>query len=175
LQRQFFEAIVRACYVNYSNNAELSTLSQKLDDMFKSKLNTLAGRNKAKTAEEEKNFKIAEKAFVEFDNELRTVFKYFSKKQKNQNSANALFLQEDITLDLSELINLFSKAKLIGSKQNYLLTEDLIQIVERYYAPDKTLAAKLNEAKFQEYARKNPMLLKVNQEIEARKQRVAQR
>ena len=53
LQRQFFEAIVRAAMVKYSNNEELTTLSQKLDHLFKYNLIPLAGKNKAKSVEEE--------------------------------------------------------------------------------------------------------------------------
>ena len=53
LQRQFFEAIVRAASIKYANNQELSTLSQKLDHLFENHLKPKAGKNKAKTAEEE--------------------------------------------------------------------------------------------------------------------------
>lgn len=53
LQRQFFEAIVRAAYIKYQNNAELPTLADKLDHMFKSKLLPNAGKTKVKTSDEE--------------------------------------------------------------------------------------------------------------------------
>lgn len=59
LQRQFFEAIVRAAYVKYSNSQDLTTLSQKLDYMFKHNLAPMAGKNKAKTAEEDVSVSIA--------------------------------------------------------------------------------------------------------------------
>ena len=53
LQRQFFEAIVRACYVKYANDAELPTLAAKLVHMFKTKMNPLSCKNKSKSSEDE--------------------------------------------------------------------------------------------------------------------------
>jgi hypothetical protein len=53
LQRQFFEAIVRAASVKYSNRSDLPTLADKLDALFKNKLSVNATKNKAKTPEEE--------------------------------------------------------------------------------------------------------------------------
>ena len=53
LQRQFFEAIVRAASVKYSNRSDLPTLADKLDALFKNKLSLNATKNKAKTPEEE--------------------------------------------------------------------------------------------------------------------------
>ena len=54
LQRQFFEAIVRAASVKYANSSELSTLAQKLDHLFNKHLSPMiASKNKAKSPEEE--------------------------------------------------------------------------------------------------------------------------
>jgi len=53
LQRQFFEAVVRAAYVKYANNADLPTLADKLEYLFKQKLTPNAGKTKAKSVEEE--------------------------------------------------------------------------------------------------------------------------
>jgi hypothetical protein len=53
LQRQFFEAIVRAAYVKYLNSTEYPTLAEKLDYMFKTKLTPNACKTKAKSVEEE--------------------------------------------------------------------------------------------------------------------------
>ena len=53
LQRQFFEAIVRAASIKYANSNEFSTLSEKLDHLFKKNLMPLAGKNKAKSAEDD--------------------------------------------------------------------------------------------------------------------------
>ena len=54
LQRQFFEAVVRAASVKYANSSELSTLAQKLDHLFNVHLSPMiASKNKAKSNEEE--------------------------------------------------------------------------------------------------------------------------
>lgn len=53
LQRQFFEAVVRAAYVRYANHLELPTLAEKLDHFIKSKLIPNAGKTKAKTENDE--------------------------------------------------------------------------------------------------------------------------
>lgn len=80
LQRQFFEAIVRAAMVKHANDEELDTLSQKLDYLFKNNLLPFANKNKAKSIEEEKNFKIAQQVLTDYETPLKSVFKYFSKK-----------------------------------------------------------------------------------------------
>lgn len=54
LQRQFFEAVVRAASVKYANSSELTTLAQKLDHLFNVHLSPMiANKNKAKSPEEE--------------------------------------------------------------------------------------------------------------------------
>lgn len=53
LQRQFFEAIVRAASVKYANSGELSSLSAKLEFLFTKHLSPMVGKNKAKSPEEE--------------------------------------------------------------------------------------------------------------------------
>ena len=53
LQRQFFEAVVRAASVKYSNSSELNNLAQKLDYLFDKHLCPMVGKNKAKLPEEE--------------------------------------------------------------------------------------------------------------------------
>ena len=54
LQRQFFEAVVRAASVKYANSSELTTLAQKLDHLFNVHLSPMiASKNKAKSPEEE--------------------------------------------------------------------------------------------------------------------------
>lgn len=80
LQRQFFEALVRAAAVKYANNSELPSLSDKVEYLFKHKLAPLATKNKAKSSEDDKNFKLAETVFQQYETQLRTVFRYFSKK-----------------------------------------------------------------------------------------------
>jgi len=46
---------VRSAAVKFANRAELPTLSDKLDSLFKQKLTPLCGKNKAKSVEEEVN------------------------------------------------------------------------------------------------------------------------
>ena len=53
LQRQFFEAVVRAASVKYSNSGDLNNLAQKLDHLFDKHLCPMVGKNKSKTPEEE--------------------------------------------------------------------------------------------------------------------------
>jgi hypothetical protein len=53
LQRQFFEAVVRSAAVKFSNRADLPTLAEKLDYLFKNNLTPHATKSKCKTAEEE--------------------------------------------------------------------------------------------------------------------------
>ena len=66
LQRQFFEAIVRACHVSYSNTTNFKTLSEKLDDMMKNHCAPFSTKNKSKSPEDEKNYKASEKIFEMF-------------------------------------------------------------------------------------------------------------
>ena len=58
LQRQFFEAIVRSASVKFSNRSDLPTLSEKLESLFKTKLNPNATKNKAKSVEDEVRLKV---------------------------------------------------------------------------------------------------------------------
>ena len=45
--------------VKYSNSNDLVTLSQKLDHLFKNNLLPYAGKNKAKTSEEEVSYQVS--------------------------------------------------------------------------------------------------------------------
>lgn len=44
-------------------------------------------------------------------------------------------------------------------------------MIEKYYSPECTLKAKLEEDKFEAYLQANPMLLRANQEAAAKAQR----
>lgn len=144
LQRQFFEAIVRAASVKYANKAELPTLAEKLDSLFKTKLSPNATKNKAKSLEEEKQFKIAEKVFEEYEPQLKQIFAFFSKRGKSSS-----FGVEDVTLEVDDLINMFKKTELLTSGNNAdskprpLQLSDLISSVEKYYSPELRLESKL--------------------------------
>lgn len=164
LQRQFFEAIVRAASVKYANKAELPTLAEKLDSLFKSKLSPNATKNKAKSLEEEKQFKIAEKVFEEYETQLKQVFAFFSKRGKSSS-----FGVEDITLEVDDLINMFKKTELLTSgntsdtKPRPLQLSDLISSVEKYYSPEMRLESKLTQEQFQSFV-KQQLALKAKEE-----------
>ena len=106
--------------------------------------------------------------FDEYENNLKQVFKYFSKKGKAPYS-----LKEDVTLEVQECINLFQKSKILDGTQ--VTTEDFIKIVERYYTPGTRLEDKLDENNFTELLASNPLMLPVNQEIKARNERMEER
>lgn len=132
---------MRAAAVKFANRSDLPTLADKLQNLFETRLLKLAGSNDAKTKEEEKNFKIADKLFEEYDTQMKQVFKFFSKKGKA-----ASFGVEDATLEVDDLINLFKKTELLDGRK--LKLEDLINAVEKYYAPDTKLATKLSDTQF---------------------------
>jgi hypothetical protein len=81
LQRQFFEVLVRAAHVAYANRVEFPTLAEKLEDMMKNHLSPLASKNKAKTPEEEKFFKLSEKVYDMLNQEIDELFNSISKKR----------------------------------------------------------------------------------------------
>lgn len=70
---------------------------------------------------------------------------------------------------------MLQKCKLIDSPDCHLSTEDIVAIIERYYSPGSRLQDKLTDDKFMTYVKRNPLLLPVNQEIKARKERMAAR
>lgn len=175
LQRQFFEAVARAAAVKYAsgmNSEALPTLSHKLDYLFEHNLKPLAVKNKSKTAEEVKTFKLADKVFEEYGEHLDRVFKFFSAKAKPP--ANVLNGRLDVTLKVDELLDMLRKANLLDGKTTDLELEEVIHMIEKYYDPATTLKDKLKQERFDDYAKANPMLLKVNQEAAARKEREEQ-
>lgn len=74
LQRQFFEVVVRAAAVKYASGGDstekLKTLAQKLDHLFTHNFKPMAIKNKCKSHEEEKAFKVADKIFEEYSDKL---------------------------------------------------------------------------------------------------------
>ena len=116
----------------------------------------------------QKQFKIAEKVFDEYEEQLRQIFKFFSKRGKS-----ASFGIEDVTLEVDDLINLFKKTDLLDG--NKLMLQDLIAAIEKYYAPETKLEYKLQEQNFQTFL-KNQTLQKSQQaqrELEASKKTVS--
>ena len=141
LQRQFFEAVARAAFVKYASGSDggsLQTLSQKLEHVFKNNFTTLANKNKSKTVEEEKAFRQAEKVFDEYSEQLGQVFNYCSSKAGNIQNG-----RRDVTLQVDELLELLRKANLLESKTTDIQLEEIVNMVEKYYAPETTLKAKL--------------------------------
>lgn len=100
LQRQFFEAIARAASVRYASGSdELPALSHKLQHLFDNNFTPLAVKNKSKTIEDEKAFKVADKVLEEYSGELRGVFNHFSSKSGNMTNG-----RKDATLQVNELL-----------------------------------------------------------------------
>jgi len=69
-------------------------------------------------------------------------------------------LKEDITLDVTEVINLLTKSNILDEKK--LKSHDVIEIIEKYFTPGQRLKDKLQAENFKSYAKKNPLLLPVN-------------
>lgn len=111
LQRQFYEAIVRACHVSYANTSNFKTLADKLNDMMKNHCAPLATKNKAKTADDEKNFKLAEKVFDMLDNELNELFNFISKKD-----GKPVFGVIDRTIEVEDLVRFLKKIELLWNE-----------------------------------------------------------
>ena len=124
----------------------------------------MAIKNKCKSQEEEKAFKVADKVFDEYQDKLTQVFHHFSKKSGNVKNG-----RKDTTLEIDELIDMLKKANLLEGKTELKL-QDVIFMLERYYAPQNSLQSKLEQEKFDAYIEANPMLLKVNQEAAAKEQ-----
>jgi hypothetical protein len=122
----------------------------------------MAIKNKCKSQEEEKAFKVADKVFDEYQDKLSQVFHHFSKKSENVKNG-----RKDTTLEIDELIDMLKKANLLEGKTELKL-QDVIFMLERYYAPQNSLQSKLDQEKFDAYIEANPMLLKVNQEAAAK-------
>ena len=106
--------------------------------------------------------------FEEYEQQLKTVFKYFSKKAGADHA-----MTEDVTLEVADAINMFQKAKIIDG--NLVTIEAFVQILERYYTPGTRLEDKLDQKNFDEYLAANPLILPVNQDIKSRNERMAER
>lgn len=174
LQRQFFEAVARAAAVKYASGCEgvpspgggAPTLANKLDHLFNKNFKNLAIKNKSKTQEDEKAFKTADKVFDDYAGDLHTVFNYFSNKSGNLNNG-----RKDVTIEVKELLDMLRKAHILDGPNSDVQLEEVVHMIERYYAPDQTLESKVDQEKFDAYIAANPMLLRVNQEAAAKAER----
>lgn len=188
LQRQFFEAITRAASVKFASGIgceDLPNLALKLNHLFENNMKPLAVKNRSKSVEQVKEWRLAEKVFDsdDYDESLLEVFRYFSSKEGNTSGG-----RKDETLTFQELLDMLRRAKLlqeVGSTpvQSPISIDDgegpvlpaeistkaVIFAVERYYDPKDTLAAKVCDEEFEKYLAANPMLLRVNQEAEEKR------
>ena len=104
--------MVRAAAVKFaagSSGVSLPTLANKLEYVFKKHLMPLAIKNKSKTQEDDKAFKLADKIFEEYSDPLTQVFQFFSKKK-----GSILNGRKDETLSIEELLNLLRTANILG-------------------------------------------------------------
>jgi hypothetical protein len=60
------------------------------------------------------------------------------------------------------------KANLLDGKTTDVQLEEIVYMIEKYYAPEGTLKAKLEQERFDAYLEANPMLLRINQEAAAK-------
>ena len=79
LQRQFFEAIVRAVSLSFANEPNMTCLSEKMDYAFTNHFLPRSGKNRTKNLDEEqslfpKYFKLSEKVFEMYAKEMEEVF-----------------------------------------------------------------------------------------------------
>lgn len=128
--------------------------------MFKNKLVPNAIKNKIKSSEEEKNFKLAEGVIDEYHEQLWTAFEYFG-RQKTQNS-----MHKDATLTVGDLFNMFKKAKILDSDR--ISTADFIEIIEKYHANGngQKLCEKLSEQQFRNHLKANAASMEINIELD---------
>lgn len=64
---------------------------------------------------------------------------------------------------------MIEKTNLLDGKTSDLKLEEIVHLIEKYYAPEGTLKAKLAQENFEQHLKANPMLLRVNQEAAAKK------
>lgn len=188
LQRQFFEAVARAASVKFASGVgcdNLPNLAAKLGFLFENNMKPLAVKNRSKSVEQVREWRLAEKVFESEDyaEGLLEVFRYFSAKE-----GNTVGGRRDETLTFHELLEMLRRAKLLqevgapvsqpamrvddgegAAMPAEVSTKAVIFAVERYYDPKDTLAAKISDEEFEKYLAANPMLLRVNQEAEAKR------
>ena len=84
-------------------------MSHKLDKVFNSNYKPMAVKNKSKSQEEEKQFKLADKVFADYSEQLHQVFNYFSKKAGNIENG-----RKDVTISIEDLIELLKTSNILG-------------------------------------------------------------
>lgn len=81
-------------------------------------------------------------------------------------------MTEDVTLVVSEVLNLLTKCKLVDPKLG-ISQEDALAIIEQYYSKGTRLVDKTTDEMFAKFYKENPMAILVNREIDARKKKNA--
>ena len=66
------------------------------------------------------------------------MFNYFSKKSGNIQNGRT-----DVTLEVDELLDMLRKANLLDGKTTDVQLEEIVYMIEKYYAPETTLKTKL--------------------------------
>lgn len=111
----------------------LPTLADKLNHIFENNLKPLAVKNKSKAVEEVKAFKLADKIFDDYGDQLKRVFEFFSIKSKPP--ANVFNGRWDVTIKVNELLDMLRKANLLDGKTTDLELQEVIFMIEKYYDP----------------------------------------
>lgn len=117
----------------------------------------MAIKNKSKTVEDDKAFRLADKVFEEYSDDLQKVFNFFSSKASNITNG-----RRDVTIQVHEILELLRKANLLDAKTNDITLEDIVNMIEKYYNPEAALRTKLDQTQFDAYLAANPMLLQAN-------------
>ena len=127
----------------------------------------MAIKNKSKTVEDDKAFRLADKVFEEYSDDLQKVFNFFSSKASNITNG-----RRDVTIQVHEILELLRKANLLDAKTNDITLEDIVNMIEKYYNPEAALRTKLDQTQFDAYLAANPMLLQANEKAAAREKRI---
>lgn len=156
LQRQFFEAVVRATAAKFSSGSGregLDNLALQLEHVFNNNFIPLAIKNKKKSVEDDKALKQALMVLQDFQQPLTDVFNQFSGKGKH--SLNG---KKDMTIQVHQILDMLTKANFFDGTTTDIKVEEVIFMIEKYYDPANTLKSKLEPERFEDYLAGNPEL-----------------
>jgi hypothetical protein len=82
-------------------------------------------------------------------------------------------MQVDCTMNISDLLNMFKKAKILD--EDRLTLEEFLDVIEKYHTSGdgSKLSEKLNHTNFKLYMKANPDLLKIHQDMAHRREYLA--
>ena len=132
----------------------LNTLALKLEHVFKNHLTPLATKNRIKTQEEDKAFKMATNVLADFEPQLSAIFQHFSGKPTFIKSG-----KKDATILVHQVIEMLNIAKLLDPKSTDLTLEEVIFMIEKYNDPEQILKTQLSDECFQSHLDANPELI----------------